>query len=126
MKYSYLPLWSRRPHSQKPRFAGSERLSAAIRNIDNALRAHRFFPETLVGPLTSGRSWRDSVKRGIQNLARSGSSMVTELRLAFENVVREFGLKSNSGPRILPAPLNIGGNCFCPSEKFRIDDQAGG
>lgn len=47
-------------------------------------------------------------------------------RLAFENVVREFGLKSNSGPRMLSAPLNIGDNCFCPSEKIGIDDEAGG
>jgi hypothetical protein len=62
----------------------------------------------------------------LPELAVPSSSMVTEPRLAFENVVREFGLKSNSGPRILSAPLNIGDNCFCPSEKIGIDDQAGG
>ncbi len=74
------------------------------------------------------KRWRDRKRKKLeeQNLALSGSSMVTEPRLAFENVVREFGLKSNSGPRILLAPLNIGDNCFCPSEKIGIDDQAGG
>ena len=63
-------------------------------------------------------------------LSRSANIVQREIvrhsQLAFENVVREFGLKSNSGPRILSAPLNIGDNCFCPSEKIGIDDQAGG
>jgi hypothetical protein len=74
------------------------------------------------------KRWRDGKRKKLeeQNLAVPGSSMVTEPRLAFENVVREFGLKSNSGPRILSGPLNIGDNCFCPSEKIGIDDQAGG
>jgi hypothetical protein len=67
------------------------------------------------------------VKRDVSGLTKaSAREIVRHSQMAFENVVREFGLKSNSGPRILSAPLNIGDNCFCPSEKIGIDDQAGG
>ena len=67
------------------------------------------------------------VKRDVSGLTKaSAREIVRHSQLAFENVVREFGLKSNSGPRILSAPLNIGDNCFCLSEKIGIDDQAGG
>ena len=67
------------------------------------------------------------MKRDVSGLTKaSAREIVRHSQLAFENVVREFGLKSNSGPRILSAPLNIGDNCFCPSEKIGIDDEAGG